>query len=387
MATALGVLGFVAVAATTQWFGYRLWGTITVPVLAVYTLKNVVMLPVFVLSAAAAYAGLAVLKRRTLIYGRDELVAAILVGSLVPVGVLFVLSAGAGFEMRTIVFVGSILPGLAAYNVHQLKPEYRNQDLLATVGLLAVLLALGWVLITRDIAATYGSLTPPVLFAETADVARFKGATVATPPEPPVLPRTVVVGVLAVGLFVAEALRSRFDVRVGVITAALLALFALANAWFVALYAVVYAVAFGAMELLNWATLRYGRVLLGVGSAGALLVAVPVTLAMPIDRGLSAFFTAILAGVSAYNAHATAPRENRLVLPLQVAVFVPTLLGVRLLATPTPRGVPQALTPAVWIGAAVLVGIALLYARRHTVRQPDDEVVLAGSVLSEGEGT
>lgn len=387
VATTLGVLGFVAVAATTQWFGYRLWGTITVPVLAVYTLKNVVMLPVFMLSAAAAYVGLAVLKRRTLIYGRDELVAAILIGSLVPVAALFVLSAGAGFEMRTVVFIGSILPGLAAYNVHQLKPEYRNQDLLATVGLLAVLLALGWVLITPGIAATYGSLTPPVLFAETADVALLKGATVATPPEPPVLPRTVVVGVLAVGLFVAEALRSRFDVRVGVITAALLALFALANAWFVALYAVVYGVAFGVMEAVNWATLRYGRVLLGVGSAVALLVAVPVTLAMPIDEGLSAFFTAILAGVSAYNAHATAPRENRLVLPLQVAVFVPTLLGVRLLATPTPRGVPQALTPAVWIGAALLVGIGLLYARRHTVRQPDDEAVLEGSVLSEGEGT
>lgn len=387
VATTLGVAGFLTVALVTGFFGYRLGGTITVPVLSVYTLKNFVILPVFVLSAVVAYAGLSVLKRRTLIYGRDELVAAVLIGTLVPVVVLLGLTSGAGFETRTVVFVGSILPGLAAYNLHQLKPGYRRGDLLATVGLLAALLAIGWSLVTPGVARAYGTITPPVLFSTTADVAIHRGATVVTPPESPVIPRGVAVGVLTVGLFAAETLRGRFDVRAGVITAALLAIFALANAWFLALYALVYVVSLGLMEAINWLTLRYGRVLLGLGTALALVVAVPVTLAMPIERGLTAFFTAILAGIGAYNGHATAPRENRLVLPLQVVVFVPTLIAVRLFAMPTPRGIPRELTPPVLVAAVVLVAVALLYARRVAVDQPSEEAVLSGSVLSEDEGT
>jgi uncharacterized BrkB/YihY/UPF0761 family membrane protein len=94
-----------------------------------------------------------------------------------------------------------------------------------------------------------------------------------------------------------------------------------------------------------------------------------------------------LAGVSAYNAHATAPRENLLVLPLQVAVFVPTLITVRRFATPSPRGIPQELSPTVWVVSALIVGLALLYAWHKTVRQPSNETVMRGSILSEGDGT
>lgn len=387
VAVTLAVLGFLAVAVLTQLYGYRLGGTITVPVLAVYTLKDFLMLPVFVASTVIAFLGLHLLKRRTLIYGRDELVAAILIGTLVPVVALIGLTSGTDAEFRTVVFIGSILPGLAAYNAHQLKPEFRRPDLLATVGLLGALLVLGWALVQPPVGARFGTATPTVLFSATADIATFNGAVVAAPPEPTPLPRTVAVGVLTVGLFVAEAVRSRFDVRVGIITSALLAIFALANGWFLALYAVVYLAALAVIEVANWLSLRYGRVLLGLGTAFALLVAVPVTLLMPIDQGLSAFFTALIAGVSAYNAHATAPRENRLVLPLQVAVFVPTLLLIRAVAEPGPRGIPQALTPGVWLAGAVIVGASLLYARHVSIRQPDDGTVLAGSILSEGDGT
>lgn len=387
VATTIGVLGFLTVAVVTQLFGYRLGGTITVPVLAVYTLKSFVVLPVFVFSTAAAFIGLSILKRWTLIYGRDELVAAILIGILVPVVALIGFAESAGFETRTVIFIGSILPGLAAYNIHQLKPEYRRMDLLATVGLFTALIGIGWVLVSPATSQAYGTITPPVLFSTTADVALWKDATVTHPPESPVVSQVVAIGVLGAGLVVAEALRSSFDVRIGVISAALLAIFALANAWFLVLYVVVYVVAFGVMELINWVTLRYGRVLLGVGTALALAITVPITLSMPIDRGLTAFFTAILAGVSAYNAHATAPRENRLVLPLQIAVFVPTLIIVRLFTEPTTRGVPQELTPAVRIGSVLIVGTVLVYARYVTVRQPSEDAVLSGSILSEGDGT
>lgn len=387
VATLMAVFGFLTVAVVTQLFGYRLGGTITVPVLAVYTLKSFVVLPIFVVSTLAAFIGLYILKRRTLIYGRDELVAAILIGTLVPAVGLLGFGESAGFETRTVVFIGSILPGLAAYNFHQIKPEFRRMDLLATVGLFTVLVGTGWVLVSPATGQAFGTITPPVLFSPTADVAVWKGAAVAQPPESPVVPQVVAIGVLAVGLFVAEALRSRFDVRIGVITAALLAIFALANGWFLVLYGIVYVVAFGVMEVLNWVTLRYGRVLLGIGTAFALAVTVPITLSLPINRGLTAFFTAILAGVSAYNAHATAPRENLLVLPLQVAVFVPTLITVRRFSTPSPRGIPQDLSPTVWVVSALLVGLALVYAWHKTVQQPSNEAVMRGSILSEGDGT
>ena len=60
VAVAITALGFLLVGLTTQLFGYRLGGTIAIPVLAVYTLKNVFMLPIFVLSTVLAYLGLSV---------------------------------------------------------------------------------------------------------------------------------------------------------------------------------------------------------------------------------------------------------------------------------------------------------------------------------------
>lgn len=385
VATLIAALGFLSVATITQLFGYRLGGTITIPVLAVYTLKSFLMLPVFVLSTLAAYVGLWVLKRRTLIYGRDELVSAVLIGTVVPVvAVLFVFRTG--IEERAIVFIGSILPGLAAYNYHQLKPEYRRRDLLATVGLLVVLLAIGWLLITPRGARTIGTLTPPALFAQTADIALYKRATVPGL-EPIIIPRAVAALLFAGGLVVAEMLRGQYAVRVGVIAAVLMAIYALTNYWLLALYVVVYLLAYAFIELVNYTTLRYGRVALGIGAAFAVVATVPLSLALPIVRGLSAFFVGILASVTAYNAHATAPIERRLVLPLQVLVFVPTLFVARLFSTPTSRSVLPEITVWALVVGLIAVLLALGAAHLYTVRQPDESRVLSASILSEGGGS
>lgn len=380
----MAVLGLLGVAVITQFTGYRLGGTITVPVLAVYVLKNFLMLPVFVLSTVAAYLGLWYFKQRTLIYGRDELVAAILVGTSVPLGAFLLLNQ-LGFELSVVVFIGSILPGLAAYNYHRIKPEHRRNDLLSGIGLLSVLVVLGWLLVTPGLAERFGSLTPPVLFARTADIATYRGATVDVTTEPVIVPREIAAGLFAVGLVAAERLRDRFGVRVGVITAVLVAIYAIASYWLVVMYVALFVVAFAFIQAANYATLRYGRVLLGLTIAVAHLVAVPLTLWLPTSRGLSAFFVAILAGVTAYNAHATAPYERRLVLPLQAVVFVPSLLVARLFGSPGPRGIPQELTPAVLVVAGVVTVLALGLARWYTVDQPDEDEVLSASVLSGDE--
>nr|WP_237560501.1 poly-gamma-glutamate biosynthesis protein PgsC/CapC [Halapricum salinum] len=361
-------------------------GSITVPVLAVYTLKNFVMLPVFLSSAAAAFVGLWILRRRTLLFGRDELVAAMVIGTIVPVITLFFVLQ-LGIDVGVIAFLGSILPGLAAYNYHRIKPEYRRNDILASVGLFIALTTLGWVLVSNGFARQFGTLTPPILFSSTADVAIFKGVAVSLDPESVILPREIVAGLFAGGLVLSERLRDRFGVRVGIIGAVLLAIYALASYWLVILYVLLLALSFGFIQLSNYLTLRYGRVLLGVTVAVAIFATVSLTFVLPIERGLSAFFTAILAGVGAYNAHASAPFERRLVLPLQIVVFVPALIVARLFSAPQPRGFPQELTLPVLGIAAVLWVAALGIAYWYTVSPPSEEEVLSASILSEGGET
>ncbi len=384
VATLLAVVGLLGVAVTTQFTGYRLGGTITVPILAVYTLKNVLMLPVFVLSTITAYIGLWYLRERTLIYGRNQFVAALVIGTSVPLVTLLGLIQ-VGFDPDLIVFIGSILPGLAAYNYHRIKPEFRRNDLLATVGLFTGLVVIGWGLVTPGTATRLGTVTPPVLFAATADVAVLNNAVVDISTEAVVISREVVAGLFVLGLLLSERIRGRFGVRVGVITAVLLAVYALTNVWLIAMYLVLVVLALGYVQAVNSATLRYGRVLLGTTTAFALLVAVPLTLSLPISRGLSAFFIAFLAGITAYNAHVTGPFERRLVLPLQAVVFVPALLVARLFATPEPMGVPQELTLPVILTGVVVALVGLWIGRWYAVAQPDETEVLSASVLSGGE--
>ena len=385
IASAIAAFGLVVVAATTQSLGYRLGGTITIPVLAVYTLKSFVMLPLFLVSTVVAYLGLWGLRRWTLIYGRDELVAAIAIGTVLPLASLvFVFQTGA--ETRAVVFIGSILPGLAAFNYHRLKPEYRTRDLLSAIALLLCLLGLGWLLVTPQLARTIGTLTPPALFSETADIARYKRAVVPGT-EPIILPRAITAVLFVGGIVVVESLRDRYGVRIGVIAPVLLAVYALSNYWFIALYVVLFFGAYALVEAVNYVTLRYGRVVLGLGVAFATVVAVPLTMMLPIGRGLSAFFVAILAGVTAYNAHATAPIERRLVLPLQLLVFVPVLFLGRAFGTPAPRSLlPRITVLSVLVGATVVV-VAFVAARFYIVSQPDRERVLSASILSDGEGS
>lgn len=384
VATLLGVLGLLSVATITQLTGYRLGGTITVPVLAVYTLKNALMLPVFVVSSIAAYSGLWYLRRQTLIFGRNELVAAFIIGTSVPlITLLFLVQVG--FDPNLIVFLGSILPGLAAYNYHSIKREYRWNDLLVGTGLLTGLILIGGLLVTPGMAARFGKVTPPVLFAQTADVAVFSDAVVEVPIERVVISREVVAGLFIIGLLISERIRGRFGVRVGVVTAVLIGVYALTNYWLIVMYLGLFVVSFGFIQAMNYATLRYGRVLLGITTAFALLVGVLITLSLPISRGLSAFFVAFLAGITAYNAHVTGPFDRRLVLPLQAVVFVPTLFVARLFASPEPRGIPQELTPPVLLLGILVVVFGLAIGRWYAVDQPDETEVLSTSVLSGGD--
>ena len=384
VAASITALGFFAVATITQIYGYRLSGTITVPVLTVYALKNALIVPIFAFSTILSYVGLKVLKDRTLLYGRDELLAAIVIGSGVPLGLLLALGTVLSDSLRAVLFIGSILPGLAAFNYHQLKPVYRKWDFATTTALFAVLIALGALLVSPDLKPLLGTVTPPTLYSETADIAHWRGAVVAEPIQPMILDRPSTVGILGLALVASEALRRRYDVRIGVVAVGLLALYALSSVWLIALYVVLFAVMYVAVEAVHRNTILYGRVLIGLSAAISLLAALPLVVALPVENGLSAYFVAIFAGINAYSMHVTAPRYRILIPPLQTAAFLVLLGLARAVTDPFPRGFPQELSVTEVVVGAVVVVACVGFAELYTVERPSDEAVYRESILSGG---
>lgn len=377
-------LGVLAVGVITQLFGYRTGGTIAIPVVAVYSLKTVLMLPIFVLSTIIAYLGLSVVKNRTLIYGRDELLVAMAIGSGVPLAILIGLWAALPESLRSVVFIGSILPGLAAYNYHQIKPEFRRWDLLTTAVLLVTLIGVGWALVTPSLSNTIGQLAPPVLYSQTADVAVLKGAVVVEALDPTILERPVAVLLFLTGLLLSERIRGRYGVRTGMVAMALLAIYALANVWLVGLYLVVLGVAYAGLKTVHYVTLLYGRVLISVATVTALLAVIPLSLAFPISRGLSAYFVAILAGVNAYSWHVTAPPQRILFVPLQAGSFLFLIVLTQAVSLVRPAYVPREFGIPALVAMVVVAAACLAFVEYRTVDLPDQESVFEASILSGG---
>ncbi|WP_435074046.1 poly-gamma-glutamate biosynthesis protein PgsC/CapC [Halorubrum sp. HHNYT27] len=388
IASLLSALGFFLTATVTQTKGLRLGGAILVPTLVVYALKEFITLPVFFVSAAVAYLLLWQAKERTLIYGRDEFLVALAAGAVVPiVGYLAIVAVVPGFfDVNPIILVGSILPGLAAYNVAQTKPAYRRQDLVYTTGIIFGLCLLGVALVGPRTARLVGDLTPLVLFARTADVAIMRGAVIDGYLAPNIEVRSIIVLFLVIGMAVSEAVRREFGVRIGIVSMALLALFALVSRWLLALFVLSFAVSLVAIWVIHQRTLLYGRVLISLGCAVSTMAALAFVTQFPIIRGLSALFVGVIAGVDAYAVHVTPPHERRQQPVLAVAAFVGMLLLVRTVVDPYRRGVLQEFTPLVaLVGVIVIVG-CLAVAYRWRIEAPDDESVLSASVLSGGDG-
>jgi hypothetical protein len=384
VAVTVTALGVFAVGLITQLFGYRTGGTIAIPVLAVYTLKNALMLPIFLVSTVVAYVGLYVVKHRTLVYGRDELLVAMAIGSGVPLVLLVAVWSFLPESLRSVVFIGSILPGLAAYNYHQIKPQYRKWDLLTTTGLFVVLVAIGWSLVSASLVDTLGTFTQPVLYSPTADVAVFKNAVVAEELDPTILDRPAAVVLFLIGIALAERVRSRYGVRTGLVAMALLAIYALANTWLLALYLAVLLVAYVGLKTVHYVTLLYGRVLISVATVTALVAVVPLALALPITRGLSAYFVAILAGVNAYSWHVTAPAQRVLFVPLQIGSFLLLLTTTQVISLVRPTLIPQVFEVSAIL--AMLVGTILCaaFVEYRTVDLPDQASIFEASILSGG---
>lgn len=386
VAAAVAAIGFLTTAVGTRRYGYRLGGTIVIGVLAVYTLKNFSTLPIFLGSTALAYVALRLAKRRTLIYGRAEFVLALLAGSLLPATVfLYAVYLPDSIELEILrsVFIGSLLSGIAAFNMHRIRPGHRSRDLAGSIGLYVGLLALGALLVgpsTRFLA----EYTPLVLFSATSDIAVWRGAVVAGPVDPAFVGRPPMIAVFALTLGLAEYVRSAYGVHIGAVAMGLLALYTVSTWRLTALFVLTTVVVFVLVTALHRSSILYGRALLSTSAALGTILAVPFAVALEVTSGISIVFTTVVAGIFAYYVHQAPARDRYVQLALATGVFTLLLLVVRAIVEPSPEGLPQGFgVLEISAGLAVVAG-SLVVANYFRIRQPSDDAVRAASVFTEG---
>lgn len=388
LAGLLAAVGLYSVAAITQIRGLRLGGTIVIGVLAVYALKQFFIVPIFVISTLIAYLAIRYIRGSTLLFGRDELVVGLAAGSLIPLGILlvaFLLPQPVEIELYRAGFIGSILPGLAAYNHHQLQPEYRRRDLVAMVGLLGGILAIGFVLVSPQ-TTWLAQHTPLVLFAGTSDIAVFRNAVVDGFLGPQIATRPHLILILAASFGLAEASRREFGLRLGTISLGLLAIYTISSWRFPVLFLVTAAIVYGLIEIVHRQGMLYGRVLLGLGAGTGVILTIIVGQYLDPIRGFSALVVGLLAGITAYNFHGTPGLERRQLLSLSAAIYTGMLLVVRGTVAPFQQGFPQEFgLLQIGIGILVIV-VGIVVARYYQIDKPSDEAVLSASVLTGGQG-
>lgn len=372
LVTLLVVLGLLVGAWAATARSYRLSGVVVVSLLAVYTLLSVWALPVFLLSTALAYVGLAVVQGRWLFYGRRLLLTAVLLGAVLPVATVLAVTAvvGRGIPDSGFLFYGSILPGIAAYNFHRQDADRRLVDAAATAALYLGLVVVGVVAVVlwaTPPCTTCGLLprppatyVTPVLLDAGSDVANILGLR-TTPAEPPVGTLALVSVVVGLGLALTELVRFRWGLRsVGVVAIPLVVLFSFRTWWVLPLYLGTVAVVYAGVQVVHHRTLLYGRALLSLGSVLGVLVALPVAIALDLTggaSGLATVFVGLLGGVGGYAVHATARRERVAMLVLSGGIFVVAFAAARLLVTPLPDGLGTPLT-----GWHLAAGVAVLAA-------------------------
>lgn len=322
-ATAIMVLGICVTAAVSQSSGYRLGGVMVVPLLVVYTFREPVTPVVFAVATAAAWSALWALREYTLNHGRRVFLVGVVVGALVSaVTVVAASEVVPGVVYYDAEIVGSIFPGVAAYNLMRLDPRDRRADLLGMVAVYVVLVGFG-------LAAVYAlavshPCVPPVLLLPTSEVVSCLGLAPVGEPTPHVVPRWLTIAILLADVSVYEAVRARYDLRLaGVILVPLLAVFTVRYADTVVVYALGATAVFFVVSLVHWASLLYGRNLLAVGLVSGLVYSAAVGAVQSVPApGITLFFVGLFTGIGAYNLHRVAPKNRAASIRVSAALFV-----------------------------------------------------------------
>lgn len=369
------LIGLFAGIFAAQFYDLRFGGVVVVPLLAVYILFDLRAFPLFVISTATAYVTLAVIERRLVLYGRRLFITAIVAGALVPITTALVtrFALDDPVVLRDVAFLGSILPGIAAYNLHRLDREDQVADVVGSLTLLVALVLLAAFFLLLD--SVVGSATPTVdAVVRTATMLVLGQRQPSLAPPEAVLPREFIVALFVLGLVINEGIRRRYGLRLaGIIAIPLVAVFAVYSLRLLALYLVVTAVAAVYIRLLHRSTLLYGRNLLGGACVVGVLLGMVLTPLLPPAVGLRPLIVGILGGVTAYNGHALAPGERVQSVVLSVGTFVALFALTNAVAHLLGKAIAYQIGPTMGLlGIAILATAALVVFEFERLRPTDD---------------
>lgn len=108
------IFGFILYDKTK----YRVGGVVAIPVIITYTLDNPVLLPVFLISIVICYIAGSLVAKQTLIFGRRLLYIFMIFSVFITSGLIFFTGTFYGNQILLIT-VGSIFPGILAYNLNR----------------------------------------------------------------------------------------------------------------------------------------------------------------------------------------------------------------------------------------------------------------------------
>ncbi len=386
-ATVVMVIGICAIAALSQRSGYRLGGVMVLPLLAVYTLREPFSPVVFAGATVAAWGALWAIREYTLNHGRRVFLVAVVVGALASIALSVALAWV--FPARLSYFgaevVGSVFPGIAAYNLMRVETERRRADAVGIVvgfGALLVLAALA-----VRLAAGIDTGLPPFLRLPSTDTLALLGVAPRGQHTPHLTSGWLTAALLVVDVSVYELLRARYDLRLaGIILVPLLAVFSVRYADTVAVYVLGASLVFFLVSYVHWVTLLYGRNLLAVGLVGGLCYALAAgALFGGAAPGVHLFFVGLFAGIGAYNLHRTAPRNRSASIRLSAGLFV-LFYGVILALVAVPPTGLGGTRPYLYAGVgAVVVTLGALELRRLEAGRPDGEAFAGASVFAAAE--
>ncbi|GAB6878874.1 hypothetical protein JCM17823_11480 [Halorubrum gandharaense] len=379
------ILGVTAIALVSQATGLRVGGVMVIPLVAVYTFLEPWTPIVFLLAWGAAYGALHVVRSATLHHGRRPLLIAIAVGALTSISFVGMLDLFTGWSVafHEAEIVGSIFPGIAAYNVMRLDPDRRITDLAIAVGIYATLVVAGAVLLLATPRVPVE--LPAVLFANDVAAVGWLGLEAPRSRFPRIMSQWLVAGLILGDVVIYEWVRARYAVPLsGVILVPLLAVFSARMDVAFLLYAVLATATFVAVTGLHWFTLLYGRNLLALALVIGTGLAFLLGLVTPEAPGLLVFFVGLFAAVGAYNLHRTSPGQRAANVLLSAGLFVLLYGTILVIVEPPASGLAS---PFRWYHVAT-GGVTLALAGRELLRlergRPDADAIDDASVFSGG---
>jgi hypothetical protein len=106
------ILGFYLYEAKR----FKVGGVIAIPILAIYSLQDMVILPIFIISAIACIVIARIIAEKTLLYGR-RLLYCFLAISIVATSIIIAVTSKVYAPMVQEMVVFTIFPGIIAYNI------------------------------------------------------------------------------------------------------------------------------------------------------------------------------------------------------------------------------------------------------------------------------